>query len=90
MQIEQLNITEYTEKEKYDMGYQVFQVVGEEGDGFVLNFPCPDRGYDAEIDFEDVIMPCTLFSAMMGRKVDPEEIIGKFFRVKLPENVYNV
>jgi hypothetical protein len=95
MLIEQLNITSYDEtNSEWDMGYLVFQVA--ESDDYAglcydLHFPQPDRGGDAEIDFDDLrTIPIILFYAMLGRKVDDSEsLIGKFFRVKLPDGVYN-
>lgn len=92
MKIEQLPITEYDESYEHDPRYLVFQVYSsDEGLTYDFNFPCPNRGLDREIDFDSLqSMPYLMLEAMLGREIENEsEVVGKFFRITLPEGVLN-
>lgn len=90
MKIEQLDISEYNDgTEPHSFGHLVFQVVSEDCSQYQIQYPLPDRGGDAELDFDDGQIPCILFCAMLGRAVSDEEVIGKFFKVTLPTGVFN-
>ena len=78
------------ETSDYNMGHLVFQVTGSEDGQYQVQYPSPNRGHDAELDFDDGQFPQIMFWAMMGISTPDWEIpVGRYFRMTLPSGVYN-
>jgi hypothetical protein len=91
MQIKPFAGKVYDENTPYIPGRLVFQTFysPNNGEGYAIHFPLPDRGGDYEIDLDDTFIPTIMFWAMIGRPIEVEEAHGALWEITLPSGIFN-